>query len=168
MSTRRKFLLGCSAISAAALAVPSRVLAEAALPWWRQKSLDDLCCEDFAGQLNTTFLIHAAPDKSIRVKLDKVSVRPDKPMQTGQRPPPEAGNETFSLFFVGCRSELLGQNTYTFEHEDLGRFDLFIVPIFTRSPHEIDYQIVFNRPRYSGTPQERSKARAMESNRTKS
>jgi hypothetical protein len=159
MQSRRRFLSVSSAISMAALVFPKGLLARAALPSWRQASLEDLSCETFAGQLNTTFWIHAAPARSIPVKLDEVRRRPDKPLQPGQRPPGDAGNEKFSLFFSGLRRELLPQDTYTFEHETLGRFDLFIVPVGTRNPHKINYEMVFNRPRQSGTPRQQWDAR---------
>ncbi len=151
MQSRRKFLSVCSAVSTAALVFPKAILAKAALPSWRQTSLEDLSCEMFAGHLNTTFWIHAPPGRSIPVNLVEVRRRPDKPLKPGQRPPGDAGNEKFSLFFSGLRRELLPQETYAFQHEALGRFDLFIVPIVTRNPLKIDYETVFNRPRKSGT-----------------
>jgi hypothetical protein len=160
MQSRRKFLSVCSALSAAALVFPKTILAGAVLPLWRQRSLEDMSCETFAGQLNTTFWIHAAPARSIQVKLVEARPRQDRPLKPGQRPPGDAGNEKFSLFFSGHRSELLPQNTYTFEHEALGRFDLFIVPVGTRNPLKITYQMVFNRPRRRGTPRQPWDARS--------
>ena len=180
MKSRRRFLFVCSAIWMAALVVPKSILARAALPLRRKKSLEDLSCETFAGHLNTPFRIHADAGRSIQVKLDEVKLRQDTPLQPGQRPRGDAGNEKFSLFFSGRRGELLGQDTYTFEHEALGQFDLFIVPIFTRNPRKIDYEAVFNRPYKRGTPQEQDDARGgvpiygaagatqLESNRTNS
>ena len=159
MQSRRKFLSVCSAVSTAALVFPKAILARAALPSWRQTSLEDLSCEMFAGQLNTTFWIHAPPGRFMPVNLVEVRRRPDKPLQPGQRPPGDAGNEKFSLFFSGLRSELLPQETYAFQHEVLGRFDLFIVPIVTRNPHKIDYETVFNRPRQRGTQPQQWEAR---------
>jgi hypothetical protein len=38
------------------------------------------------------------------------------------------GPSSFSLFFTGPGDRALGQGTYKFEHSDLGRFPLFIVP----------------------------------------
>jgi hypothetical protein len=152
MQSRRKFLSACTAVSAAALVFPKTILARAVLPLWRQRSLEDMSCETFAGQLNTTFWIRAAPARSIQVKLVEVERRQDRPLKPGQRPPGDAGNEKFSLFFSGHRSELLPQDNYTFEHESLGRFDLFIVPIGTRNPRKITYEMVFNRPRRGELP----------------
>ena len=154
MQSRRKFLSACSAISLAALVLPKTILARTSLPSWRPASLEDLSCETFAGQLNTPFWIQAPPARAIQVTLVEVRRRPAKPLPPGRRPPADAGNEKFSLFFSGLRSELLPQDTYTFEHETLGRFNLFIVPIVTRDPRKIDYEMVFNRPRKSGTPRQ--------------
>jgi hypothetical protein len=147
VSTRRKFLFDLSAVSVAALASPARMLAEAAPSVRRRNCVRGLSCDSFSGQVNSTFRIHATPLMSIQVKLDEVRLTLDKPAKPGKRPRPDAGNEKFSLFFVGRRSELLKQGTYTFEHDTLGRFDLFMVPVFTRNPEKIDYQIVFNRPK---------------------
>lgn len=74
-------------------------------------------------------------------------MRPEKPLKPGRRPPPDAANERFSLIFSGSKDELLEQNTYPCEHQALGRFDIFIVPIFRRNPAKMDYEAVVNRPR---------------------
>lgn len=145
-------MFDCSAISLAALSAPAKILAEAAMPLARQNPLKDLTCQAFAEQLNTTFRICASPAQSIEVKLVEVTVKQDRPLKPGQGPRRDAGNERFSLIFSGRRSELLGQNTYTFEHEVLGKFVFFIVPVFTRDPRKIDYQLVVNRPRKDGCP----------------
>ena len=75
----------------------------------------------------------------------QVLLRADRPVKPGKRPPPDAGNEKFSLVFSGSRAELLPQDTYAFDHQTLGRFDVFIVPVNTRNPAKIDYQAVVNR-----------------------
>ena len=82
----------------------------------------------------------------ITVTLTEVKMRPEKPLQPGRRPPSDAGHEKFSLFFSGSRGDLLEQNLYSVAHETLGRFDLFLVPIYTRNPAKIDYQAVVSRP----------------------
>jgi len=145
MNTRRKFLLGCSAISTATLLVPARILAEAVLPARKRASSEDLSLENFTRQLNTTFRIHADSTRSILVKLDEVRVLPDTPQRPGKPTPGDAGYEKFTLIFSGRRSELISQETYRFEHEALGRFELFTVPVFTRNPAKMDYAVVVNR-----------------------
>ncbi len=113
----------------------------------RRLGLDDLSRKDFAAQLNTAFRIHVAPGKSIEVTLTKLRVKAGRPFEPGQIPPGDAGHERFSLLFSGARSERLEQETYTFDHETLGQFDCFIVPIGTRDPRRIYYEMICNRPR---------------------
>jgi hypothetical protein len=145
--TRRKFLLDCSSLMAAALAAPTGVMAESAACFWKSRSLQDITCSDLAGQLNTPFRLQAAPGRTVTVTLAEVKLHPARPLKPGRRPPPDADHERFSAVFSGARSELLAQNIYPFEHRTLGRFELFIVPINTRNPAKIDYEAVVNRPR---------------------
>jgi hypothetical protein len=145
--TRREFLFDCSALMAAALTAPTAVLAESVAPFWKNRSLHEVSCAAFVSQLQTPFLIQAKCGRTIKVTLAEVKMRLEKPLKPGRRPPPDAGNEKFSLFFTGSRSDLLPQNTYSVAHETLGRFDLFLVPICTRNPAKIDYQVVVSRPR---------------------
>jgi hypothetical protein len=147
MSTRRKFLLDCSAVSLTALAAPPTLLAGTAGPSLWRRSLDDISCEAFASQLRTKFRVFNARGRFIEVTLDRVKVRPDPPVQPGKAPPKDAGHEKFSLFFSGRRDEMLPQETRPFEHEILGRFDCFIVPIHTRDSRRINYEMVCNRRR---------------------
>ena len=150
LKTRRKFLCDCSAMAVAALAAPKMILAGAALPARSWKSLRDVSFEDFAAQLKTTFRVCTGGGEFIEVKLERARPAAEERLRPGQRPAGDAGNEKFSLVFAGRRRELIGQDTYTFEHDALGRFDLFIVPIHTRDPRAIDYEAVFNRrPRSS-------------------
>ena len=51
---------------------------------------------------------------------------------------------SFSLLFRGPHQPLLRQQIYPFEHDRLGRFDLFIVPV-KRDAHGLYYEAVFNR-----------------------
>lgn len=147
MSTRRKFLLDCSAITAAALVAPVEVIAQTVAPGRRCKSPGELSYSAFAEQLNTPFRIWASPTRTVTVQLAEVSLARSKLSRPGRRPPPDAAHEKFSLIFSGSRRDLLEQDSYEFEHETLGRFTFFIVPIFTRNPEKMDYEAVINRPR---------------------
>jgi len=110
-------------------------------------SLGEPGYSDWVRHLNTPFRIHAANGRMITVTLAEVKMGRGKTLKPGQRPPPDAANERFSLIFSGSRSELLEQSTYPFVHRILGRIELFAVPIFTRNLAKIDYQVVINRPR---------------------
>jgi len=147
VSTRRKFLFDCCALTAAAVASPAMVAAESTAPFWKGRSLHEIPCSALVRQVNTPFRIEAAPGRTIQVTLAEVRMRQEKPLKPGCRPPPDAGHEKFSLFFSGSRGDLLKQDVYSVAHETLGRFDLFLVPICTRNPAKIDYQVVVSRPR---------------------
>ena len=54
--------------------------------------------------------------------LELVEVTAGSAGGAGLRPP-------FSILFTGQLDPLLPQKTYSFQHEELGSFDLFIVPI---------------------------------------
>jgi len=112
----------------------------------RNRDLHEISGADFARHLNTSFYIEGDSGRTVETKLAEVRKRQDKPVKAGRRPPPDAGNEKFSLFFSGSRSELVGQGTHSLRHRTLGRFDVFMVPISTRNPAKIDYQVVVSRP----------------------
>lgn len=146
MPTRRKFLFDCSAVITAALTAPGVVMADSAMPSPMVRRAGEIPRAAFASQVNTCFRIHTDAGRAIKVTLAEVKIRPEKPPKAGKRPLPDAGNEKFSLVFSGSRADLIQQDTYRLAHETLGRFDLFIVPIYTRNPAKIDYQAVINRP----------------------
>jgi len=52
--------------------------------------------------------------------------------------------DRFSLVFRGPQQPTYPQQIYPFEHDRLGRFDLFIVPV-KRDAHGLYYEAVFNR-----------------------
>jgi hypothetical protein len=51
--------------------------------------------------------------------------------------------ETFSLFFVGPPDVFLGQGTRNFKHDELGAFELFLVPV-GKVEAGFRYEAVFN------------------------
>jgi hypothetical protein len=75
-----------------------------------------------------------------------VEARPQPTIRPGALPSPDAGNEKFSLLFEGAKDRPLEQNTYTFEHSALGRFLIFIVPVFSAASPQACYEAIFNRP----------------------
>jgi len=90
----------------------------------------------FTPYVDTVFRIY--PDSSKALKTTLVSVG-----DVGPVPDKRAnGRECFVLRFRG--TETLQQNTYTIEHEVLGRFELFLVPA-GRNKKSVYYQAVINR-----------------------
>jgi hypothetical protein len=63
--------------------------------------------------------------------------------QSGQETAQAPGGK-FSLVFMGPLDQSLPQQTYLFEHEKLGAFDLFIVPI-GKDQKGLRYEAIFNR-----------------------
>lgn len=55
---------------------------------------------------------------------------------------PEGLPEPFSLIFRGPSTPILGQDTYRIVHPVLGSFEVFVVPIVSRSENR-HYQVTF-------------------------
>lgn len=140
--SRRQFLAGCSAVTLAAAAAPTSVLG---LPFLRGKeSLDSIGFGHFATHLGTTFRVWQNGVGAGDLAL--VEARPQPANLPGALEAPDAHNERFSLVFEGPADLPLEQNTYLFDHAALGRFLMFIVPVFSpRSPRAY-YEAIFNRP----------------------
>ena len=109
--------------------------------------LTELDPETFAGQLNTLFSVHAGEQGRRRLQLIRMEMK-----ERSEREKPDALDanfERFSLVFAGLRTEALEQETYLFEHPQVGRFELFIVPVISSDPELQKYEAVFNRPKAS-------------------
>ena len=87
----------------------------------------------FEQNLNTDFQLKA--ENGEREALSLVQI------QTGYCTP---RNEQFSLIFRGDKSKVYPQRTYAVEHDLIGSFDLFLVPI-ARNQEGTLYEAVFNR-----------------------
>lgn len=107
-------------------------------------SLAGLNYEMFAGQLRTMFHVHASDRRVLSLRLIRAEWKEPAPLSKPNAP--DAAFEKFSLVFAGSRAHQLAQETYTFEHARLGRFDLFIVPVYSLDPAVHKYEAVFNRP----------------------
>ncbi len=57
--------------------------------------------------------------------------------------------EIFSLTFKGPGDRLLPQRIYSLEHNELGKLDIFLVPI-SRDQGYFYYEAVFNRQKTTG------------------
>lgn len=95
--------------------------------------LDTVTRDDFAGCTNTVFKVF--PDTADGVELVLAEVSELRAVH---------GQESFSLLFRGPAGKFLQQGIYPMEHEQLKRFELFIVPI-ARDEAGFSYEAVFNR-----------------------
>jgi hypothetical protein len=138
MTNRRQFLTGCSALALAANLAPA-VCLSGFLPG-RKAIFDQLNFTTFSAQMGTVFNIRR---KAIELKLVDAklhsSSRSSVCATTGAR------GEIFSLLFSGPGNRPLTQDTYRFEHNTMGCFEIFIVPVPGRDPSRTYYHAVFNR-----------------------
>jgi len=88
----------------------------------------------FDEYIGTSFQVRTDALNTQKLELVQVKVR-----KTSER------LETFSLLFSSPEGEHLPQASYLFEHEQIGLFPLFIVPV--KTPKGMLYEAVFNRLR---------------------
>lgn len=96
--------------------------------------LEHLTMESLSAQLNTKFRLSLEPEKPVEIELVEVQAHDDVKGQT----------ERFAALFRGPLDYFLPQRTYQMEHEQLGNFELFIVPI-RKDDAGIYYEAIFNR-----------------------
>jgi hypothetical protein len=96
---------------------------------------DTLEHEIFSRYLNTTFRISLGDSNTIEAELNTVDDLQLSPQQ-----------ERFAIVFRGPTEPLLNQGSYRFEHDEMGDFMLFIVPL-RRDDDGIFYEACFNRMR---------------------
>jgi hypothetical protein len=95
--------------------------------------IDSVTHADFAQQLNTKFQIQVDADKRIDLTMVELSELKLSPRQ-----------EQFAIVFRGPLEVFLGQGMRDFEHEQMGKLPLFIVPI-SKDDEGVYYEAVFNR-----------------------
>lgn len=113
----------------------------------RERSLDELTFSLFAGLLHTTFRVDLAPGQTVDVELTQASLAAAGPGLTTRPSPGAVSYERFSLIFRGAQGDPLGQGIHRFEHPQVGRFRMFIVPIRLRHSGYASYEAVFTRAR---------------------
>lgn len=96
--------------------------------------LEHLTRESLSAQLNTKFRLSPEPEKPVEIELVEIQAGDDVAGQT----------ERFSALFRGPLDYFLPQRTYRMEHEQLGDFELFIVPI-RKDDAGFYYEAIFNR-----------------------
>jgi len=92
-----------------------------------------LTADEFASQVNSRFRLIAGPESAMDVELIEFTA--------GSK---SAHQEAFSIVFRAPVEAPLEQRIYRLEHESMGAFELFLVPI-GKSPEGVSYEAVFNR-----------------------
>lgn len=90
---------------------------------------------EFSQHLNTKFRVNL-DDSHMDLELVEVKSYIGKPVE-------QEGMERFSIYFQGPADPHLPQELYTFSHDQMGEFDLFIVPI-GKNDAGFRYEAVFN------------------------
>jgi hypothetical protein len=96
-------------------------------------TIENLTAASFSGVVNTRFRLNLPETDVLELELIKV----EDIGSTGKQ-------ERFSLLFQGPPDRGVQQGSYSFEHEELGKFELFIVPI-SRKEEGFVYEAAFNR-----------------------
>jgi len=92
---------------------------------------------DFEPFLNSQFRVHAGPGRTVEMSLVKIT---DLRRAVNKRE-----REAFSLLFKGpAGSVSLPQETYLFEHRQMGKMNLFMVPAL-RKKQRGHYEVIVNR-----------------------
>ena len=94
---------------------------------------DNIGCEEFSSAVNTPF------------KLNRDGAGPwELELVTFQDLGSSEKQEQFSVVFRGPGEPILRQGIYDAEHESIGSFALFLVPI-KRDEQGVYYEAIFNR-----------------------
>jgi hypothetical protein len=108
---------------------------------WRAVSLADVDFKTIAVLVNSRFVTRDPNGDSHSLELIQA-----ESASGGDGVARAEGSESFSLLFRGDATRPLDQNTYSFVHERIGRFEMFIVPIGRECDAQCQYEAVFNRP----------------------
>ena len=92
--------------------------------------------EEFSQHLNTKFRVQLGNEPHIDLELVEVKGYLTKPGE-------QTGMERFSAYFKGPSEPYLAQNTYLLQHDRMGKFEIFLVPI-ARDEQSVRYEAVYN------------------------
>ncbi len=97
--------------------------------------LESFTLETFSERLCETFHLYPEDQEPLEVELISATA-----LSAGAEPP--GRRQPFSIVFRGPGEILLPQRIYRMEHEEIGTFDLFLVPI---GPDEkgLRYEAIF-------------------------
>jgi hypothetical protein len=89
----------------------------------------------FEQHLHVIFSVQTAAGP-VDVELDEVEVHPQGVVPGSTRQP-------FTLIFLGPKDGLLPEGLHKLSHDDLGEFDLYLIPILSAGERQA-YQSIFN------------------------
>src|SRR5262245_31274225 len=93
--------------------------------------------EEFSKHVNTKYCFQAGESVGpVELELTEVRSYPSRDHE-------QSGMERFSAFFHGPADSFLEQKVYSVEHEEMGQFDLFLVPV-AKDATGFSYEAVFN------------------------
>lgn len=92
--------------------------------------------KEFSQHVNSMYRVNVDHEGPIELELVELKSHERAPIE------PE-GMERFSIYFRGPEKTLLPQGTYRITHEQMGDFDLFLVPL-AREEQGFRYEAVFN------------------------
>ena len=90
--------------------------------------------KEFSKHLNTKFRVKG--EQPLELELTEVKAYMGQSNE-------QSSMERFSAFFHGSADQVLPQSTYALEHDGMGAFDLFLVPI-AKDEKGFRYEAVFN------------------------
>lgn len=88
---------------------------------------------EFSKHLHTTFKVRLDEQTTVDAELAEISEHLVSPIQ-----------ERFAVVFRATKNLFLGQGMRQLEHDQMGTFDLFLVPI-RQDDQDTFYEAVFNR-----------------------
>lgn len=94
--------------------------------------LEELTLGIFQENLNSTFIVFL--DTENNVELELIEATQGKVTER---------QKMFSIYFRGSNEKLFLQGLYTIEHSQLGKFDLFLVPV-EQNEQWVIYEAAFN------------------------
>jgi hypothetical protein len=97
--------------------------------------LEAFTISTFSKHKGEKFFIHTESEDTLEAELTEVTSR-------GSGNVPEGKREPFSLLFNSPGDTVLPQKIYRIEHDGIGTFDLFLVPIH-KDEHGVQYEAVF-------------------------
>jgi hypothetical protein len=136
---RRKFLADCSLLMAAGL-LPGNLLAVSFAA--ERASLGMASFSTFRKQVGTRFLVRGCSRSAAPLELISVTE-----LSITRQSLRSTAYEAFSLIFRGTLDAPLEQDIHAFEHPELGRLSMLIVPVISRDVSRRYYQAVFNQLR---------------------